>query len=347
MKTRIPIILLFLVFIAGCKGGMLYSITDTNIYRGTNGLTMEFIGNAPPEEIFEKTIFPVGINLRNGGASGITDGYITFSVEEDYMLLDKTSIRTTTKGKKDFEDRLDWVRDEDIVWEGEKPQMKFSLQGKSIENAEGEQKIITLKAEAKALEELSEIHESSILATACYDYKTELVTTVCVDTDVYNIKGIVKSCKIEDLSFSSQGAPVAVTNIEVKMMPMDVPNKVRPQFLIYIENKGNGLVIKDDSGVIKNACSEKPLNYTELGIIFVNVSLGGEQKKLNCNITEGSGDKKGVVKLRDNEGIVRCVLEEGIDEKEGTYVSLLRIELNYGYTHTISKNIIIKKLSVY
>lgn len=345
-KVSLKIVFLFLVFIVGCKSS---PIIDVNIYKGTDGLTLEFIENAPPEEVFEKTIMPLGIILRNEGAYDITDGYVTFSLEEDYMLLDKTSTRTSKRGKKDFEERFDWIDEERISWEVGKPQIKFSLNGKSIETIEGDEEIMTLKAETRALEELSEIHESSILATACYDYMTTLVANVCIDTDIYNVKGIVKSCKVKDLSFSSQGAPVAVTSIETEMMPMDIPNKIRPQFLIYILNKGDGLVIKKDSEVISDACSEKPLNYDKFGIVFINASLGGEQKQLNCDITDKEDkDKKiEIVKLRDNEGIARCVLEEGIDEKEGTYPSPLRIELNYGYTHTISENVIIKKPSKY
>lgn len=347
-KVLLKITILFLVFVIGCTGS--YPITGVDIYRGTDGLTLEFIEDTPPDEVFEKTIIPLGIILKNEGAYDITDGYITFSLEEDYMLLDKTSTRTSKRGRKDYDERFDWIDDERILWEAGKPQIKFSLNGKSVENAEGEQEIMTLKSEVRALEELSQIHESSILATACYDYKTQLAANVCVDTDIYNLKGVVKPCEVRDLSFSSQGAPVAVTRIETEIMPMDIPNMVRPQFLIHIQNKGDGLVIKKEPEVISDACSEKPLNYTKLGIIFINVYLGGDQKKLSCDVTdkeEDNDEKIEIVKLRDNKGVARCVLEDGIDEKEGTYPSPLKIELDYGYTHTISTEVIIKKQSKY
>ena len=346
MKKPLPkIILLFLLFIVGCKG--MYSITDVSIYKGTDGLAIKFIENAPPNEVFEKTILPLGIMIRNAGAYDIENGLITFSLEEDYMLLDKTSTRTSGRGKKSAEERFDWIENERISWIEDKPQIKFSLNGKTIERAEGEEEIMTLKAEARPLEELSQTHEPSILATACYDYKTELVAAVCVDTDVYGIKKITKSCKVKELGFSSQGAPVAITRIGTEIMPMDIPDRVRPQFLIQVQNKGDGLVIKDDMQVITDACSEKSLNYTELSVVFINAYLGGEQKQLNCNIEEETqykdNKKTGLVKLRDNTGIARCVLDEGIDEDEGTYVSPLKIELRYGYTNTISKNVVIKK----
>ncbi len=339
---------LFLIFVVGCTG--IYPMTGTDIYRGTDGLTLEFIENSPPDEVFEKTIAPLGIILKNEGAYDITDGYITFSLEEDYMLLDTTSTRTSKRGRKDYDERFDWIDERDITWIGMKPQIKFSLKGKTIESPEGDQEIMTLKADVKALEELSQIHESTILATACYDYKTQLAATICVDTDIYNLKGVVKSCEVRDISFSDQGGPVAVTRIETEMMPMDVPNMIRPQFLIYIQNKGEGLVIKKEPEVISDACSEKPLNYSKLGIVFINVYLGGDQKQLSCDVTDNkpdSDEKISIVKLRDDEGIARCVLEEGIDEKEGTYPSILRIELDYGYTHTISTEVIIKKQSKY
>ncbi len=325
MKAKTSIIFLFVLFIIGC-GRESHPITDVDIYRGTDGLTIEFIGNTPPDEVFENTPFPFGIKLVNEGAYNIADGYITFSLEEDYLLLDENSMNS-------LGDR--------VRWEGSKPQIRFSLNGKSIEVAEGEEEIITLRGEAKKLEELSQIHESSILTTACYGYETNLVATVCVDTDLYDLKKIVKPCEIKDLRFSNQGAPVAITGIEVKMVPMDTPSRIRPQFLINIENKGDGLVTKRSDEIISRACSQNPLNYSDFGIVDINVFLGGERKQLNCNIA--NNQNSGVVKLRDNRGIARCILEEGIDEREGTYASPLSVELDYGYTYTISRNIIIKK----
>lgn len=335
-KLLLKLVFLLLVFVVGCRGGG--QITNVNIYKGTDGLTMEFLENTPPDEVFENAIVPLGISIRNEGAYDIIDGFglITFSVEEDYMKLNKESLRT-------FGERINW--------EGDKPQIKFSLNGKTLERAEGEHEIITLRINSEELEELSQIHESSILATACYGYRTELVANVCIDTDIYNIRGIVKSCKVKDQSYSSQGAPIVVANINTEMIPMESgdPKKVmlRPQFLIYIQNRGNGLVIEKTPGTIRDACSEKSLDYSKWNTVSINVYLGGDKIQVDCDVTEDGEGKTGIIKLRDNMGVARCILEEGIDEIKGTYVSPLRVVLDYGYTNTISKKIVIKKLAKY
>ena len=58
------------------------------------------------------------------------------------------------------------------------------------------------------------------------------------------------------------------------------PDKVKPHFIIFVENKGNGEVIASD--MIKDACSNKPLNYKDFNRIKIKASLSGQG--LNCNM---------------------------------------------------------------
>ncbi len=70
------------------------------------------------------------------------------------------------------------------------------------------------------------------------------MTELCVDTDVYGLRPGEKACNSKDLAFNEgQGGPVAVTNIETKMLLDSDEDKVKPQLIIHIENKGNGEVI--------------------------------------------------------------------------------------------------------
>ena len=56
------------------------------------------------------------------------------------------------------------------------------------------------------------------------------------------------------------------------------------------------------------------------------------------------------IRLREKEDIIRCTYEkdtngiEGIDENIDPYTAQLKIELDYGYTFSISKDIIIEKV---
>ncbi len=331
-KLILIIGILSLMLLAGCEGGFLKGrkgnapITDVDIREGFDGLSMQFLQNAPPDNVFTETGFPIAIDLKNNGASDIKDtkGILVIGLETNYA---------------------------ELVKEVDKNGIRFGLNGKSIYNPVGDKDVIEIDARAKRIGEQSETFTSRVSATACYPYKTIFGTSVCVDTDVYGaIKGL-KACTVKDLEFDKgQGAPVAVTKVEARMLAGIDKNIVKPHFIIHIENKGNGQVIDPQEGIISRACTKEPLEYKNFNSIQIKVSLSG--KDLNCRIGESeSEDGEGgtaagpttIIRLREKKDFVRCTLEEGIDRGRDAYVTPLKVELDYGYTFTISKNVVIKK----
>ena len=307
--------ILFLLILSACNiGSSTKSITDADVRKGTDGLALAFIKNAPPENVFEQSTFPIAIDLKNKGASDIENGVFAMGFEKEYV---------DTSGKD--------------------PKSVFNLKGKSIFNLNGDEKFIELNAKAKQVGSQSETHPSTIFATACYPYKTILGTSVCIDTDIFGTKLRNKACEVKDLLFNNgQGAPVAITKIESKMLPVEDESMIKPQFIIHIENKGNGEVIKSEK--IGSVCTNEPLDFRDFNIIQIKASLS-ENEKLNCNIdgTETTAESR----LRQKKSIARCTLENGIQRNIDAYTSPLRIELDYGYTFTISKDIIIEKILKY
>ena len=343
-------ILLVLVVASGCEGGKIFGkkqdkrpITDADIRKGTDGLDMEFLKNAPPERVFEgrfltnappervvegsqddegKVItsdFPISLRLKNEGASNIEEGILIFASEKAYVNVSLES----------------------------KERQEFIIKGKSIYSPVGDEEFVTLTAGAKRISAQSETHPSTIFATACYPYNTILGTSVCIDTDIIGEVRGKKVCDIKDLTFSEgQGAPVAVTKIETRMLPDVDVNKVKPHFIIFIENKGNGEVV--NSSKLGEACSSSGLNYTDFNTLTISASLPQGDLKCSENVDPGPA----AVRLREKEDIVRCTLESDIDESgidigRDAYTAPLKIELNYGYTFTISKDIIIEKVLKY
>jgi hypothetical protein len=220
---------------------------------------------------------------------------------------------------------------------------KFEIKGKSIFNPEGDVEYIIIDAETKKISAQSETHPSTIFATACYPYKTIFGSSVCIDPDIYGMGKGQKACDIKEMAFpQGQGAPVAVTKIETRMLPEIGEDKVRPHFFIFIENKGNGEVV--NLSKVEKACTNEPLEYTDFNSMQINVTLSG--KLLDCSVDTG-GAKIETIRLRDKKDLVRCTLEEGIDLGRDAYTAPLRIELQYGYTFTISKDIIIEKILKY
>ena len=341
LKNIIAILMISLL-IYGCEGGFLGkkegyepTITSEEIYKGKEGLDMEFFEDAPPKEILEESSLPIGIRLYNKGAYNIENGYLSIGLEKDYMGIDKqqeASWKSLTEDVKFFE-----KDDEHIT---------FDLKGKSIAYPLGDQEFIRFAAKTKEIgktDPQSEYHDSLISITSCYKYQTIAAETVCIDTDIYNFKQRKKTCDAKKaITLSSQGAPVAVTKIESEMILDE--GKIKPRFIITVKNLGNGEVIKHDK--VEDACYSKPINYAEWNNIRIKAHLSKveDEDKLDCDLIKEGKTDDGTLNLRKKEDTIRCSYEKGFDEIRGTFSTPIYIVLDYGYTNTISKNVKIKKI---
>lgn len=366
MNKKIILIVctLFLIAIAGCKGSDKNKnpITDVDIRKGTDGLLMEFLPNAPPKDVFEDGSFPISLKLKNAGA---------FDIKGD-IESNKKTIAVIEGGLLVLGFEKAYVG---IIGAGEDRQ-EFGIKGKSVFNPLGDEEFISINAEARKIGEQSETHPSAIFATACYPYQTILGASVCIDPDVLGQNKGLKACAVKDLDFKDgQGAPVAVTKIETRMLPQD-NSKIKPHFIIHVKNAGNGQVIKNGKEkvivggvekdgtkeIIEKACSSESLSYKDFNVLKVKAILSGvvldcDPKELMQEIAE--------VRLREKEDIIRCTYEgadlngdgvidnklvdgkrdiEAISSGLDAYVAPLKVEFDYGYTFTISKNIIIEKV---
>jgi len=303
-KIILLITIILVLFISGCITNPFGTTTTQDDLRtGRQGILMEFLNNAPPSEIYEDYPFQIGVILENVGASDIKNGFISFTVEEAYMELMNQN-------------------DESV---------SFNLKGKSVSLPTGDQLVKIIKGKTKEIDGQSEKHESSILANVCYQYQTKKDITTCIDTDVYELKKMQKVCTVRDITLTPQGAPVSITKIESEMLPAEDDNLIKPAFKIHISNVGNGEVIDKDK--ISDICSSDPVDYKELNIVDIKVMLSNEE--LEC--------KPIPLKLKYDNDVVRCILEKGVLKEKATYTAPLTIELNYGYTYSISEKIIIKK----
>ncbi len=207
----------------------------------------------------------------------------------------------------------------------------FKIEGKSIENPYGDSEVLNYMVRAKPLGSETETITSNVIATLCYKYNTRFGESVCVDTDFYNRKNAVKACGAEDESFSSgQGAPVSVVKVESKML--EESGDVKPMFIVHVRNDGDGQVINPT--IISEVCSSRVVKHEDINYIEVSAYLGEEE--LVC--------RPSPLKLREKEDIVRCSLEQGIDKDVPSYKSLLTVDLEYGYSETISKQVEIRSL---
>ncbi len=319
------------MFATSCTAGTSKKSTDIDVRVGFSGLIMEFLKNTPPQKVFEGDIVPVLIKVRNNGAYSIPENnkaILSLGFEKDYTK----SVKLMQGGRVQALDNLYNTA-------------AFNLEGKSPINPNGEEEVISYNLEAGKIDPQSEAHTSTVVATLCYPYETVLSSTVCIDTDINDLRPAKKVCSNKDLIFSNgQGAPVAVTKLEINMLPAisekNAADKIKPQFLIYVENKGQGTVIKNEA--VKDFCTKSDTSHENLNIVYVDVELSG--KKLKCQLeTKKDSSELGHIKLKDKKDIIRCAFEEGIDKNQDAYLSPLKITLRYGYAQSISANYFIQK----
>jgi len=330
MKNVITITTIaMLIIIAGC--GPTSTNLEINIHEGTDGIEMNFIDRSPPDEAFEGERMPLTIEIRNKGAVDIENnkGLIVVGVEREYV----------SAPSEYFENPI-----------------TFTLNGRSLYDPIGGMDRITVPLTVESLGPQVETITSVVAITSCYPYRTDATAQVCIDSDVYNERQQDKVCTPQTLSMGTvelegqelprgQGGPIAVTRIEQKIQSHDSPDRIRPTYLIYIQNMGDGLPIDIDS--YENACGGVTAMKRTLNVVKANVYISDKNTntQLDCNpkLDSTSSGLSGHLKLDNNEDFIRCELTGGVLKSLGTFTTPLIIDLEYGYTNTISKSILLRK----
>ena len=338
----------------GCGTATKTNSADSSI-TGTEGITAVFSKNAPPAKVFENNNFPVLIKIRNAGAYSIpqipaeSQGVISIGREKDYVpVLSIEENGRLTKSKEQNKDN----------------EMYFFVDGRSQINPQGDELIASLIATTGKLDTQSERRISTITANLCYPYKTMLSTTVCIDPDVAGLRPGKKVCSVSvaGIPFASgQGAPIAITKIESLMVPEIDKEVIKPQFLIYVENKGSGNPVNLDG--FRQACGNDfdktdPINnrwnVATLKAFTPDKNGNGVEPLVCCpnkysECPENEADLNdldkitGFIRLQDKKDFVRCTFKNGIPKGFDAYTSPLQIEIDYGYVQTISANFVIQK----
>lgn len=301
MKAVLSLVALAL-FLTACTGLLRLpgkSIALQDVHKGSEGIATGFAQGSPPKDFFEDGVFNAIVFVENKGASDISNGIYVFSVEDQYIELLKDSVG------------------------------RFDLKGRSVYSPVGEKKFFTFKGKARLLGKQTERITTTMLFSICYPYTTEATASVCVDTDILNLNAR-KPCTPKAVALSGgQGAPVAVTKVETKMIPGDIEGVVVPQLIIYIKNVGKGQII--DAAKAKDLCIGQRVLRDDFNTVAVKAFLGEEA--LEC--------RKDEIKVDRDENRVVCILPEGFAKDLGTYTTILRVELDYGYTSNVAAQSVI------
>lgn len=199
-KTFLILILIItMLAIQGCGGqrGMV------PIFVGTEGIKIEFINNAPPTNMYEHQPINIMIELWNKGAyTPQPNEEIIVNLRYDPIYFDSENeqgslITTDTTGRV------------------------TNLAGKSEIWPQGQRIIEPLKTlRTREILGTREMPTTNMEVTACYPYKTFLSESICLDTDIYQIESSPLCRNKGVFTYSSQGAPIAITKLEVDIIPV-------------------------------------------------------------------------------------------------------------------------------
>lgn len=341
-KLIILLLVIILTMLTSCSGG--YGdekhVLDIEFHKGTNGVDFNIIGLMP--EIYEDTNFKLAVNLFNKGAYDILPGlgYVNLNLEKDYMCLADTA----SSGAKQCSDGTDTIR---MLGESLQEQQ---LKGRSMANPPGDFELVEYYVLARLIDKQSFEHTSNIGISACYQYKTDLITEVCIDPFFYELGVIEKPCKVESKSFSGQGAPLSITKIETQMLS-EGEDSVRPMFIITIQNAGNGEVIHKD--MIDKVCTSSHLPSNAFNIVhlksveFLNGIYKFDRDDENSNIECTFSNKQKETRLKNKKAEIKCVTKQPITSDIGTISTQMKIVIDYGYTLSKSQQIKIKRIGTY
>ena len=286
MKKQFSLFLI-LILIAGCSDTVDNSLETINFHKGTEGLTMEIVNNLPPEDIWKNSEFQIGIKLENKGPVEIKSGSITISgLDPRYSFSDE------------------YTKD-------------FSLNARSYDYPEGDQKIISFNVKNTGVPVGSDEYAAAFTARAYYDYGTEASVNVCINPNIYSyINTVDDACEVQDIADTEgQGSPIAVTKVEERISPIsENSGSIEIEFKLTLENLGKGEVVDK---------------------IKVDEVLLGRQR-LKCNLDEIKMEKS-------KPSNIMC--KTTLNGVFNAYTSSLITRLSYDYTQKLDKSLKVLSLT--
>jgi hypothetical protein len=292
--------------------------------RGTTGVDVSFVDDAPPLQVYEDTTFPVTVRVTNTGAHDVP-----FRID-DYDSP-KGILRVNTD---DFYLGVDAVED-----------TTFELRGRSETIPQGEERLVKVAdLTANTVSGQRESPSTQVFVSACYPYVTELSTDICMDGSSAQRNLREQVCSSRDHSYSGgQGAPVAVSRVEVDMYPSG--QYTRPSFAIHVSNTGRGTVLRAlprDDAEIGELCA---LRGERESVNTVDVEARIADVELECNPDP--------VRLQGDTGTVFCEpTNEALQDNPNLFIrkdnfeTTLYVKLWYLYSIGESRTVEIQRKNI-
>ena len=325
-------IIIIALFLSSCNGINSGSNGATaNYHLGMTGFEIKFLDQQPPNDVYENSNFVAGFTVENSGATNVNgNNYGILSLSFDPFYIDTSGMTGTGNVQ---------------VAQNSVTLGNIQLVGKSQLNPSGASTVVSFPG-FKAKTILGQMGEptTDLLVSMCYPYNTVYSGVVCVDYSLAGQDLRKQVCYQKSLDLSSgQGAPIAITKIEVENQPVTSGGTsvaVRPVFTVHVQNKGQGNVLSPVSGAgLDRVCSLQDITKQDFNTINIQAALSASTI-LTCTPNP--------IKIVNDEGISRCEVSD-TDLVVGThnYETTLNINLSYVYLSSASKKIMIKRLNPY
>ena len=297
------------IFLAACQQ-QATTTAGPSFVGGTQGLSMEFIQDAPPAQIFDGANFPFSINikLKNIGEWEIPSGA---QIKASISGVDPADFGVTA---------ADLVKNP--------PQgMLSTRRGPSGEVIEGD----TIVVEFPGLNyqrNLSGDVPATFKADVCYQYGTKVLSSVCIKKDLSSSDNSV--CIVnEQKAVSNSGAPVQVSSISESQGGTDAVG-----LTITLSHAGTGKVFEKGTG-----CQDVLAKRDRVYLKIDTGMTGLKCTSLQTEEGQPATGSEGYVTLYGGQRQISCTQPTG---KQGDFVKTLSATIEYDYDQYATQDVTVK-----
>lgn len=314
-KLVIIAALLGVLVLAGC-GGTTESGNWKTFIGGTEGVSIEFDVEAPPNEVNVDEPFSVMVKLENKGEHTVPSG--------EYR------VRLKGFSPMDF-----GVSNEALTVEGYGEDLQANVMDPdSGETLESYPVYITVPESGEPLSYVGSLDGNTRLpfqAEVCYKYVTTASAKLCIKEDLSKTTD-TNVCVISGPQpVSSSGGPVQISDFKESS---GGANAIRFSFDIIAANTGGAIAERD------SWCSNDRVKQDR---IYVTVDTGLDGLTCYGFMDSTNNGSSGYVKLTGGSRQVTCSqpVDAGV---RGDYVKVISISAEYDYWQSVRKDVLIKQI---
>ncbi|MBU0627846.1 MAG: hypothetical protein KKC75_01545 [Nanoarchaeota archaeon] len=295
MNKNIILLIVGLLFLAGCASSNTPTTFSKPFIGGTNAISFDFIEGSPPAEVYDGGSYPfeVSLNVENKGE---------YSVPQD-----KVALKLSGFYPGDFNNpNITKNPDEDL------DKSYIDSEGNIIPGAIT---YVTFPG-FNFGDNLSANNDYKIRADLCYAYGTIAQADLCVLDDLTKTKDEV--CKVTETKIvQSSSSPIQIENLEESIAGTD-----KITFSFNIVHRGSGLISKQDT-----SCSDETIDKDK---VWVEIDTG--LPALKCSGLSDGTDTTGFTTLYGGKRMIRCTQDTSTPEAGGKdFQKKVNIKATYDY----------------